>query len=121
MQKKKEVRKVSLLINQESLSRQIRQEKLGLSSSLDVSESNASYLENEMLLADLNLSLINSINQFKSITGWEGEIKFFEQNSSFEDLISSKGFKKEIPQIIAGITSQPWTAWKKKLKLKKNK
>ena len=95
LQKKKEVRKESLIINQESLSRQIRQEKLGLSSSLDVSESNASYLENEMLLADLNQSLINSINQFKSITGWEGEIKFFDQNSSFEDLISSKGFKKE--------------------------
>jgi len=106
LQKKKEVRKESLLINQESLSRQIRQEKLGLSSSLDVSESNASYLENEMLLADLNQSLINSINQFKSITGWEGEITFFDQNSSFDDLISSKGFKKEIPQIIAGIASQ---------------
>ena len=119
LQKKKEVRKESLLINQESLNRQIRQEKLGLSSSLDVSESNASYLENEMLLADLNQSLINSINQFKSITGWEGEITFFDQNSSFEDLISSKGFKKEIPQIIAGITSQTMDRLEKEIEIEK--
>ena len=119
LQKKKEVRKESLLINQESLNRQIRQEKLGLSSSLDVSESNASYLENEMLLADLNQSLINSINQFKSITGWEGEIKFFDQNSSFEDLISSKGFKKEIPQIIAGITSKTMDRLEKEIEIEK--
>ena len=119
LQEKKEVRKESLLINQESLSRQIRQEKLGLSSSLDVSESNASYLENEMLLADLNQSLINSINQFKSITGWEGEIKFFDQNSSFEDLISSKGFKKEIPQIIAGITSTTMDRLEKEIEIEK--
>ena len=119
LQKKKEVRKESLLINQESLSRQIRQEKLGLSSSLDVSESNASYLENEMLLADLNQSLINSINQFKSITGWEGEITFFDQNSSFEDLISSKGLKKEIPQIIAGISSQTMDRLEKEIEIEK--
>ena len=119
LQKKKEVRKESLLINQESLSRQIRQEKLGLSSSLDVSESNASYLENEMLLADLNQSLINSINQFKSITGWEGEITFFDQNSSFDDLISSKGFKKEIPQIIAGIASQTMDRLEKEIEIEK--
>ena len=119
LQKKKEVRKESLLINQESLSRQIRQEKLGLSSSLDVSESNASYLENEMLLADLNQSLINSINQFKSITGWEGEITFFDQNSSFEDLISSKGLKKEIPQIIAGISSQTMNRLEKEIEIEK--
>jgi len=119
LQKKKEVRKESLLINQESLNRQIRQEKLGLSSSLDVSESNASYLEDEMLLADLNQSLINSINQFKSITGWEGEIKFFDQNSSFDDLISSKGFKKEIPQIIAGITSKTMDRLEKEIEIEK--
>ena len=119
LQKKKEVRKESLLINQESLNRQIRQEKLGLSSSLDVSESNASYLENEMLLADLNQSLINSINQFKSITGWEGEITFFDQNSSFEDLISSKGLKKEIPQIIAGISSQTMDRLEKEIEIEK--
>ena len=119
LQKKKEVRKESLLINQESLSRQIRQEKLGLSSSLDVNESNASYLENEILLADLNQSLINSINQFKSITGWEGQIKFFDQNSSFEELISSKGFKKEIPQIIAGITSTTMDRLEKEIEIEK--
>ena len=119
LQKKQEVRRESLIINQESLSRQVRQERLGLSSTLDVSESNASFLENELLLADLNQSLINSINQFKSITGWEEEITFIGQNSSFKDLITSQTLMHETPQIIAGVTSQSIDRLEKEIEIEK--
>ena len=94
---KKQAKQESLVIHRESLNRQIKQNKLGISSNLDVSESNASFLENKILLADLNQSLHNSINQFKTITGWRGNLTLKDQNESFQNFISLKRFKNDLP------------------------
>ena len=106
LQKKKEVHQESLVIKRESLSRQIRQNKLGISSNLDVSESNASFLENSILLADLNQSLHNSINRFKLITGWNGNLLLNDHNESLQNFISLKRYKNDLPTIVTGVSSQ---------------
>ena len=120
LQKKKELKEESLVLDQESLSRQVRQKQLGLSSELDVSESNASLLENEILLADLNQSLSNSINQFKSITGWEGNLSFEDQDALFDNFIFEKVFKKEMPSMIAGISSKTMDRLEREIEIEKN-
>ena len=120
LHKKRAVRKESLIINRESLNRQIRQKDLGLSSNLDVSESNASFLENKLLLADLNRSLSNSINQFKSITGWEGNISFDEQNDSLQNFLSLKSFKNNVPTILTGISSRSMDRLEKEIEIEIN-
>ena len=78
----------------------MKQKKLGFSSTLDVSESNASLLQNELLLIDLKQSLANSINQFKAITGWEGNLTFEDQNTSLQNFLSNKMLKEKTPTLI---------------------
>ena len=121
LQKKKQVKQESLVINRESLNRQIRQNKLGISSNLDVSESNASFLENKILLADLNQSLHNSINQFKTITGWRGNLSLKDQNESLQNFISLKRFKNDLPTMIAGISSQTMDRLEKEIEIEEHK
>lgn len=121
LQKKREVKQESLVINRESLNRQIRQNKLGISSNLDVSESNASFLENKILLADLNQSLHNSINQFKTITGWRGNLSLKDQNESLQNFISLKRFKNDLPTMVAGISSQTMDRLEKEIEIEEHK
>ena len=121
LQKKKQAKQEALVINRESLHRQIKQNKLGISSNLDVSESNASFLENKILLADLNQSLHNSINQFKTITGWRGNLTLKDQNESFQNFISLKSFKNDLPTIVAGLSSQTMDRLEKEIEIEKHK
>lgn len=120
LQKKAEIKNESLLIQRESLKHEIKQNKLGLSSALDVSESNASLLQNELLLADLRQSLDNSVNQFKSITGWEGNLTFVEKNNSIHNLLSSKLIDEKKPALIAGISSRTIKRIEIEIEIEKN-
>ena len=120
LRKKTEIKKESLLIQKDSLKREVKQKKLGLSSTLDVSESNASLLQNELLLADLKQSLDNSISQFKAITGWEGNLTFEDQNTSFQNFLSHKMLKEKTPTLIGGISSRTIKKIEKEIEIEKN-
>ena len=120
LRKKTEIKKESLLIQQDSLKREVKQKKLGLSSTLDVSESNASLLQNQLLLVDLKQSLDNSISQFKAITGWEGNLTFEDQNTSLQNFLSSKMLKEKTPTLIGGISSRTIKKIEKEIEIEKS-
>jgi len=120
LRKKAEIKKESLLIQQDSLKREVKQKKLGLSSTLDVSESNASLLQNQLLLVDLKQSLDNSISQFKAITGWEGNLTFEDQNTSLQNFLSSKMLKEKTPTLIVGISSRTIKKIEKEIEIEKS-
>ena len=120
LRKKTEIKKESLLIQQDSLKREVKQKKLGLSSTLDVSESNASLLQNQLLLVDLKQSLDNSISQFKAITGWEGNLTFEDQNTSLQNFLSSKMLKEKTPTLIVGISSRTIKKIEKEIEIEKS-
>ena len=119
LHKKAQVKKESLVIEQESLKRQVKQKKLGLSSILEVSESNASLLQNELLLADLKQAFSNSVNQFRSITGWEGNLTFEDQNKSIQEFLSAQILEEKTPDMIAGISSGTINRIEKEIEIEK--
>ena len=73
------------------------------------------------MLADLNQSLHNSINQFKTITGWRGNLSLKDQNESFQNFISLKKFKNDLPTIVAGLSSQTMDRLEKEIEIEKHK
>lgn len=120
LRKKIEMRKEQLYLNQNSLRSVARKQKVGITTKLQVNESNATLLENKILLADLNQSLSNSLYHFKSMTGWNGHLTFLDTDNSFEELLLSKDFALEIPPLITGISSSTMKRIQREIDIEEN-
>ena len=97
-----------------------KQHELGLKTKLEVNESNASYLENKILLANLKQSLSNSLYNFKSITGWDQNLTFDDRDGSFKELISFYDFDEKVPSLISGISSMNVKRIQHEIEIEKN-
>jgi outer membrane protein TolC len=119
LKKKNYLKKESLALQNESLKHIVKLNKVGLSTKLEVNESNVSLLENQILLADLQQSYANSLNQFKLITGWDGNLSFTDENDSIHDLIPK--LDAETPLMITGLSSTTMKRIQEEIAIEENK
>ena len=76
-------------------------------------------MQNELLLADLKQAFSNSVNQFRSITGWEGNLTFEDQNKSIQEFLSAQILEEKTPDMIAGISSGTIKRIEKEIEIEK--
>lgn len=120
LQKKIELHNNHVNRKEESLASTSKQQQLGLKTKLEVNESNASYLENKIILANLQQQLSNLLYSFQSLTGWENNLTFSDNNGSFETLVFLHDFEEDIPPQITGMSSMLMKRIKHEMEIEKN-